>query len=410
MASEHPHLSDAEERPTLPLGSTVAQHRALDVTAHVASTRGAGVLLESTGPLAELRSAEQRKILDDARRLMIARKGTGVVFEARTVVGLQHIAERHQLDLSATLSTDSNDARVDVTAWFVGQEIELQLKTGSDRYIRASLKRTADDVLVLVPGDVTVRHPNRSVTTALTFEDAVFDAPTRDELLASSRRTLERLEHRDAAVNSRDVLRVSLQAAVVDGLVAAALSLSMQVLTSPEKPIDWRATARDVVRSAAVSATSCYLAGTNAIAASLADGRAVDATRALRSARIAGCLVPHAIDAAFDVARTLDGNLNASELARRSAGHAGAALAELVAFKYVARLAARFGPLGIVVMMLGGSLVTSIGRRLVPPDHIRDGPRAGTAGSNGWRHSGQVPMRAKSRTCMRRLTIGKVQR
>ena len=47
---------------------------------------------------------------------------------------------------------------------------------------------------------------------------------------------------------------------------------------------------------------------------------------------------------------------------------------------------------------------------LVPPDHIREGPRAGVAGSKTCRHSGQTPILASNSCWIRRLTIGSVQR
>jgi hypothetical protein len=48
---------------------------------------------------------------------------------------------------------------------------------------------------------------------------------------------------------------------------------------------------------------------------------------------------------------------------KRAAGHAGAAMAEFFFFKYVARFARLFGPLGQAVVMIGGGLLVSrIGR------------------------------------------------
>jgi hypothetical protein len=79
---------------------------------------------------------------------------------------------------------------------------------------------------------------------------------------------------------------------------------------------------------------------------------------------VAACVVPHAIDVVFDYASMNAGKISTEAFGRRVAGHAGAAAAQMLAFKYLARLAASFGPLGQTVVMIGGGyLVSKMGER-----------------------------------------------
>src|SRR5258708_6033377 len=171
-----PHESD-EDVPTsspLPAATIAVQSRALDAVRDVASTLGAEQLLKKTGPLAELNAAVRRRVLDEVRQLLIAKKGAGVVFEAKTVVHLQDAAERFQLDLRASLAARVNDPRVDVLAWWAEEQIELQLKVGSDKYISAAIRSRADGTIIFVPSDA-VPQGIPGVTAALDFDGVVVE-------------------------------------------------------------------------------------------------------------------------------------------------------------------------------------------------------------------------------------------
>ncbi len=342
----------------------VIQRRALSVSKDAITAVSAAALLQSTGPTAELSAAFQRGVLDEARRTLIAKKGSGVVFEAGTVVAAQELNERCALNLTASLSSMPNDPRTDVLITMRGDCIDLQLKTGSDNYIRAQLRRRQPDgVVYLIPKDA--HHlTGDGVKTSLEFDGIELDMPTRDELLEQTRHSLDRLESGAPVLESKDVAAMALRGALIDGIVVGVVDLSLQALQQPTQPIDWRRAGLAVVRGSAVSAISSFLAGSHAVSAGIFLARQLDATHVLRRARVAGCIIPHAVDAAIDALAASKGTISTEQLLSRVAGHTGAAVAELVAFKYIARLAARCGPLGIIVVMIGGAIAATAGRKL----------------------------------------------
>lgn len=337
------------------LGGTLAQHRALEGAREASASVVSGNLLSTTGPLAELTSAQRRGVLDEVRRTLIAKKGAGVVFEAVVVAQLQEASERYGIELSARLSTAANNPRTDVTVVWRGVELELQLKAGSDPYLRAAVRAREEGIILLVPSDAK----GAGARTALTFGDVTVETPTRSELRESADVTLNRLSRGESALNLLDVAKQSISNALIDGLVAGIADLALQALTKPDDPIDWARTAKLVARSGATSAASSFLAAAHTGAALQVGTRAVDATASLRAGRAAACVVPHAIDVAFDYARLTRGELAPRQFKRRVARHAGAATAEFVGFRFLARLASHLGPLGGLLVMLAGGLLLS---------------------------------------------------
>lgn len=339
-----------------------AQHRALDAVHAATTERAVEHLLSTTGPFAELTSAEKRGLLTEAKFAFIAAKGAGVTFEAMAVGSTQHAAERFGIGVRAALSTKSNDKSVDVVlAWTTepSSTLKLQLKTGSNRYITAAIHAREDGVLLLVPLDAPGVDPSAGIINSLDVDGIQIDAPSRDELGARSKQALERLQARSAPIDLKTLARQSFSDAAVDGIVAAVLDLSIQLLDAPDRQIDWKRACRTLVKTGATSAISTFLAGTSSCSAVKLGKHSIDASGAYRGARVAACVVPHAIDVAFDWVDMNAGLLDARDFGKRTAGHAGAAMAELLFFKYVARFARIFGPLGQAVVMIGGGLLVS---------------------------------------------------
>ncbi len=105
---------DKDELSPFSVGTVPPQNRALAAVRDSTVALGGEMLLDTTGPLAELKSAERRGILDEARRILIAKKGRGVVFEAHTLAQLQEASERFDLKLTAQLAKSSNSPRADL--------------------------------------------------------------------------------------------------------------------------------------------------------------------------------------------------------------------------------------------------------------------------------------------------------
>ncbi len=152
------------------------QGRALDAVRETGAVIAGANLLQATGPFAELTAADTRGILDDARKALITKKGRGVVFEAATVVQVQDAGERYGINLTARLATATNNPRADVFVTHSGADIELQLKCGTDKYIRAALRKQVDGVTVLVPADAV----QAAAVGSLEFDGVELEAPTRD--------------------------------------------------------------------------------------------------------------------------------------------------------------------------------------------------------------------------------------
>lgn len=341
-------------------GTASVQGRALDAMRETGATIAGANLLQSTGPLSELAAADMRGLLDDARKVLITKKGRGVVFEAATVVQFQEAAERYGLNLTAKLSASTNNPRADVLVTHAGAKIELQLKCGTDKYIRAALRKQVDGVTVLVPADAA----QAAAVGSLEFDGVELGAPTRDQLFAQTEKSLDRLSAGEPIVTFGDAAKRALRDSLLDAIVVAVLDLAMQALENPEKPIDWKRTGIAVLRVTATTVVTSLLATANTATAMKAAGRAIELASVARGTRTAATLVPHALDVCIDIAKFSSGEMNRSQLVRSTSGHAGAAAAEYLAFPLIARLAARLGPIGgAIVMVAGGMLVAFLGRK-----------------------------------------------
>jgi hypothetical protein len=353
-----PHRGEHEP---VTVGSIPAQNRALDAARDAGQIAAGAALLKTTGPLAEMMSAEQKGILDEARRILIAKKGRGVVFEAATVVQLQDASERYGFRLTARLAAEVNNPRADVLVSYEGANVELQLKVGEQRYIRAAIHAQKEGTLLFVPKGAA----EGSAVSALDLDGVVLEAPTKEQLLSQTRRTLDRLSAEEPVVTFADAAKRALTGCVVDGVVVAVVDLCSQVLEKPERPIDWRRTGRVVLKASATSAVTSLLATANTATALKATGRAVELASVVRGTRMAAAIVPHAIDVCFDIASVSSGEMTYAQFARSAAGHAGAAAVEYLAFPYITRLAARLGPLGgILALVAGGLLASFVGRKV----------------------------------------------
>lgn len=356
------HEDDArEERGSSPLVGTVStQNAALNAVRHTGSLVAGANLLEATGPLAELTAAETRGVLDAARRELITKKGRGVVFEAATVVQLQEAGERYGFKLSAQLSSAANNPRADVLVTHAGSDIELQLKCGDDKYIRAALRKQADDIVMLVPSDAA----QGQAVGVLDFDGVEIEAPTRDQLYAQTEKSLDRLSAGEPVVSFAEVAKRALKDSLVAAVIVAVIDLTSQVLEKPEQPIDWKRTGKAVLKVTATTVATSLLATANTAMALKAAGRAIEVASIARGARAAAALVPHAIDVAIDFSRLSSGEMNRAQFVRKASGHAGAATAEYLAFPVLARIAARLGPIGSVIAMIAGGLFVSfVGRK-----------------------------------------------
>jgi hypothetical protein len=236
------------------------QHRALNAAEVVVTDHAVGHLLGTTGPLAELRSAEKRGLLTDARLAMISGKGAGVTFEALALTKAQHASERFGIvGMKAALSPKSNDPSVDVLMSWTDDGnavlLKLQLKTGSDKYLKAAIKGREDGVFLFVPLDAPGDGVSPGVASSIDIDGIAISAPTRDEIKARTRRTLDRLTGRSSPVADwKAIGRQAFRDAVVDGLVAGIADVCLQCLTEPDKPVDWRQASRVLVRTGATGA------------------------------------------------------------------------------------------------------------------------------------------------------------
>ena len=247
-----------------------AQHRALDAVHAATTDRAVEHLLSTTGPFAELTSAEKRGLLNEAKFAFVSAKGAGVTFEAVAVSRTQHAAERFGIGVRAALSAKSNDASVDVLlSWTAdpSSPLKVQLKTGSNRYITAAIHARENGVLLLVPQDAPGVDFTLGIVNSLDLDGVQIEAPSRDELRARSRRALERLQARNAPIDVKTLARQSFSDAAVDGIVATVVDISVQLLKAPERPIDWERACRTLVKTGATSAISSFLAATSSCSA-----------------------------------------------------------------------------------------------------------------------------------------------
>lgn len=359
--------AESGDAPGVSTTTASVQYRALNAVNHAATRVGAAHLLESTGPLAELTNAERLGVLTDAKRILVAKKGAGVVFEAMTVTRVQHASAQYGLvGLTASLSATSNDSRVDVlVGWRAKGAVDLdlgyQLKTGQDKYLKAVIGSAGDDALLLVPRDFDGDPQGRARRT-IQVPGLDIETPTREEIRACSEETLERLSARRSPVDLTRVARQALRDALVDGIAAAALDLAIQQLSNPNKPVDWERAAKVLSKAGATSAIGSFLATTNACSSVRAAKHAIDASGAYVGTRVAACVVPRAIDVAFDFAAQRRGDITTHEFGRRTSRNLGALAAELIFFKYLARLGRGLGPIGQAVFMVcGGMIVAKFG-------------------------------------------------
>lgn len=360
MATEGKLAASDEDQPAHNGTSTSVQSRALSAVRETGRVVAGAKLLEATGPLAELAAADARGVLDDARRVLITKKGRGVIFEASTVVQLQEAGERYGISLTARLATTTNNPRADVFVRHSGADIELQLKCGTDKYIRAALRQQVDGVTVLVPADAA----QAAAAGSLEFDGIELEIPTRDQLFAQTEQSLDRLSAGEPVVTFADAAKRALRDSLLDAVVVAVLDLAAQALEKPETPIDWRRTGMAVFKVTATTVVTSLLATANTVTAMKAAGRAIDLASVARGTRVAASLVPHALDVCIDLAKVSSGKMNRAQFVRSASGHAGAAAAEYLAFPLVARLAVRLGPIGgAIVMVAGGMLVAFLGRK-----------------------------------------------
>lgn len=360
MEPAHLEGEKKERREPVQPGTVAVQGRALDAVRETGGAIAGARLLESTGPLAELSAADKRGVLDEARRVLIAKKGSGVVFEAITTVQLQEANERYSIGLTARLAATATNPRTDILVTHAGIDIELQLKTGDKTYIRSALRQQVDGVKLLVPADAA----EGAAMTALEFEGVTLETPTKEQLYQQTERTLDRLSAGEPIVTFADAAKRALTDCLVDAVVVAVLDLASQVMEQPNEPIDWRRTGKAVLKATATTVVTSLLATANTATAMKAAGRAVEVASIARGTRAAAALVPHAIDLCIDVVKVSSGEMSRAEFIRSSAGHTGAAAAEYFAFPYIARLASRLGPLGsIIAMVAGGMLVAYLGRK-----------------------------------------------
>lgn len=349
-----------EQREAIQPGTAATQSRALEAVREAGSALAGANLLEATGPLAELTAAEARGVLDEARRVLIAKKGRGVVFEAMTVVNAQVASERYSLNLTAKLASTMNSPRADVLIVHAGLDIELQLKVGTDKYIRSALRRQADGVTLLVPVDAT----QGAAVGSLEFDGIEIEAPTTDQLQARTEGLLDRLSTGEPIVTFADAAKRALKDSLIDALVIAVLDLASQMLEKPDEPVDWKRTGKAVLRATATTVTASLLATANTATAMRATGRAIEVVSIARGTRAAAVLVPHAIDVCVDMARASSGEISSAQFARRASGHVGAAAAEYLMFPILARIAARLGPIGgAIAMVAGGLFFALVGRK-----------------------------------------------
>lgn len=296
----------------LPVSASTAPLRALNASCEAAAATATDHLVATTGPLAELTAADLRGVLDATRRRLIAKKASGVVFEAAAVIRLQDARERYGLNLVATLAGSSNAERADILLETAHAQIEFQLKTGSNRYIRAAVRAREEGVVLLVPRDADVAPGDSWVRSAVEVEGVVVESPTRSELLNQSEVALDRLSRGESSFSLRDLAKNSLANSLIDGLSAVLFDLCIQHLTLTREAIDWKRAAKCLLKTTTTSAASSFVAGIMTRASLARAGRAVDATACMRASRVASSIVPRAIDSVLDLARLESGELSDS--------------------------------------------------------------------------------------------------
>lgn len=342
------------------IASAPAQLRSLDAVRDVARVTAAEHLLNSTGPAAEMASAQMRGVLDAARRELIAKKGSGVVFEAETIVRLQDASERYGIKLTARLSTKANAPRADILLITSERQVDLQLKTGSDPYLRAAVRAREENVVLLVPSDVDKRTWAAAATATVEVESIGVESPTRAELHEQSQKALDRIARGERAFDLGDLAKSSIVNSFVDGLTAVVVDVSCQVLANPDAPIDWSRSAKCLAKTAMTGAVSSFLSGALARSSLAGSGRALDATGFMRAARASSCVIPRALDTIWDAIRLNRGELDEEQFNIQLARNAGAAAFEYVGFQVLARLTVRMGPLGRAIVMIAGGMVLAI--------------------------------------------------
>lgn len=204
----------------LPVAASTAPFRALDASRDVAVAAATDHLVCSTGPLSELTAADLRGVLDDTRRRLIAKKAAGVVFEGTAVIRLQDARERYGLTLVAKLAGESNAERADILLETINGQVELQLKTGTNKYIRAAVRAREQGVVLLVPRDANVAPDDTWVKSAVEVDGVIVETPTRSELQSQSEIALDRLSRGEPSLSLTDLAKTSLANSLVDGLSA----------------------------------------------------------------------------------------------------------------------------------------------------------------------------------------------
>jgi hypothetical protein len=333
--------------------------RALDAARSALTGAAVDALLSTTGPLAEWNAAKANSILDEAMRSLIARKGSGVVFEGLTLASLQDASVRRGVELTARLSGTTNAPRADITVLARDGGIDLQLKTGADRYIRSAIRNREEGVRLLVPRDVTANEWAQDAWSFVEVDGVVVDTPTRGEILAHSERALDRLSNGESSFSMMDVADAATTNSLVDGLTAVVIDLCLQSLSTPNVTIDWNRAGRVLAKATATSATATFISGVMTRSMLAQAGRSIDGTANMRAAQVAWWALPKALNVISDLAKKSDGVISDDEFKRRLSRELGAATAELLAFRHLARLASQFGPFGSALVMLVGNWAVS---------------------------------------------------
>lgn len=284
-----------------------------------------------------------------------------MVFEANALTAVQEASERFKISLSARLSTASNDPRSDIVVQFLEEEIELQLKTGSDPYIKAAIRARKDGTILVVPKDVAGQPWAEGTTATLNFDDVSIDMPSKQDLGEQTELCLGRMSRGEVALSGADIAKRAFSSALVDGTIAVVIDICIQKYTKPEASIDWNRTTKCFLRTGATSAVASYLAAVNASATVQVAKHAIDASNAFRVARVAGCVAPYVLDTAFDLHKLYQGQISAKGFLRNASGNAGAATAGYLLFPFLARMAVKCGPLGIFVIVVGGAVIAKLG-------------------------------------------------
>ncbi len=292
-------------------------------------------------------------------RNLIARQGSGVVFEGMTLASVQDAGVRYGVALTARLAGTTNAPRADIIVQATGEAIELQLKTGRDPYIRSAIRNREDGVRLLVPRDVTCNEWAQDAWSFVEVDGVAVDTQTRGEILAYSERALDRLSVGESSFSMADVADAAFANSITDGLTAVVIDLSLQRLCTPNATIDWKRAGRVLAKASATSATATFMSGVMTRSMLAQSGRSIDGTASMRAARVAWWALPKAFNVISDLSKKSDGIISDDEFKRRLSREIGAATAELIAFRYLARFASQFGPLGSALVMLVGNWAVS---------------------------------------------------